>query len=131
MIRALYACQMEMERVNVNYEIECMREGCDFVYCGETYRNAFCRGREHLRGLDKRSDDSVLMEHIRDYHEGDFSNPPCQQYKMSVTQYHSKTLDRLVTEAVNIDTASRPTMNRKRGFRSNQMLRLKTSLGTT
>ena len=71
-------------RVNVNYEIECMREGCDFVYRGETCRNAFCRGREHLRGLDNRSDDSVLVEHIRDYHECDFSNTPVGLFVLSL-----------------------------------------------
>ena len=55
---------------NVNYEIVCTRQGCEYVYIGETGRNAFCRGREHLKGMEKKCDDSVLIEHIREAHEG-------------------------------------------------------------
>ena len=38
-------------RRNVNYGIVCSRHGYNYVYIGETVRNAFCRGREHLKGM--------------------------------------------------------------------------------
>ena len=115
-------------RSNVNYEIECMREGCEYVYIGETGRNAYCRGMEHLKGLERKESDSVLAEHIVSCHGGVYDEPPCHKYRMSVTQYHVTTLDRQVTEAVKIDTTKRPTLNRKRGYRTNRTLRLGTSL---
>ena len=113
----------------MNYEIECTREGCNYVYFGETCRNAYCRGREHLNGLERRDEESVLIEHVKECHDYEFTEPPCHQYKMSVTQCHEKALDRLVTEAVKIDMTKRPTLNRKRGFGTNRLLGLKTSLG--
>ena len=115
-------------RNNVNYEIECMQDGCKYVYLGETCRNAYCRGQEHMKGLERRDSESVLCEHVIECHNSDFTQPPCHQYKMSVTQCHDTALDRLVTEAVKIDLSTRPTLNRKKGFRSNHVLRLRTSL---
>ena len=51
---------------NVNYEIECTREGCEHIYYGETSRNSYCRGIEHLKGIEKRDSNSVFVEHVRD-----------------------------------------------------------------
>ena len=115
--------------MNVNYEIVCTREGCEYVYIGETGRNAYCRGREHLKGMERECSESVLVEHIRDHHGSDMSEPPCHKFKMNVTSCHYTALDRLVTEAVKIDTSDRTVMNRKQGFRVNSVLKLSTSLG--
>ena len=41
-------------RETVNYEIEYTREGCEYVYFGESsVRNYFGRGREHLKVFQK------------------------------------------------------------------------------
>ena len=63
---------------------------------------------------------------MNEVHNGDFCEPPCHQFKMSVTQYHNTALDRLVTEAVKINKQEKPLMNRKRGFRVNSVLSLST-----
>ena len=55
-------------RNSVNYEIKCLRDGCDYVYMGETSQNAYCRGGEHLEGIKKRYTDSVLCQHIHECH---------------------------------------------------------------
>ena len=47
------------KKENVNYEIECVRQECEYVYIGETARNAYCRGREHLKGVKRRENDIV------------------------------------------------------------------------
>ena len=75
-------------RENVNYEVECVREGCDYVYLGETCRNAWSRGKEHLRGIQKKDSDSVFVEHIRECHESLFVHGPfCLQNEcQGVTQ---------------------------------------------
>ena len=54
---------------NVSYEIVCDRVGCKDVYIGETCGNAFCRGREHFKGLESMKDDPVLVEHLKECHE--------------------------------------------------------------
>ena len=91
---------------------------------GETARNGFVRGKEHLKGMEKRDDESVLIQHVREWHQSDFATPPCHQFKMSVTQCHDTPLDRLVTEAVKISQSTQPVMNRKRGYRVNNVLSL-------
>ena len=119
-------------RCNVSYEIVCTREGCKNVYIGETSRNAFCRGKEHLKDLETMKEESVLVEHLNKCHEGDTSHPPCHQFKMNITDNHSTTLNRLVNEAVSIETkqnlAPGRVLNRKHGFRVNSVLKLSTTL---
>ena len=113
---------------NINYEIECVRDGCDFIYYGESARNALCRGREHLKGIRKKDKDSVFVEHIVDKHENIFDYDVCGGFRMSVKETHKNAFDRVVTEAVKISMSERPVMNRKSGFRTNSVLRLSSSL---
>ena len=113
---------------NVNYEIECTREGCGYIYFGETCRNAYSRGREHLRGIEKRDKNSVFVEHVIDKHDSVFLNDKCCGYKMNVRETHRSALDRQITEAVKIDTTNKQTLNRKTGFRVNTVLSLRSSL---
>ena len=60
---------------NVSYEIVCYRLGCNDLYIRETSRNAFCRGREHFKGLESMKGESVPVEHLKKGHEGDTSHP--------------------------------------------------------
>ena len=113
-------------RCNVTYEVVCTRQGCNYVYQGETSRNALVRGREHMKGLEKKDEESVFVQHIRSHHDNDFSAAPCHQFKMCVTESHSTALSRLVTEAVRINKQNKPLMNRKSGFRVNTVLSLNT-----
>ena len=113
-------------RCNVTYEVVCTRIGCNYVYQGETSRNALVRGREHMKGLEKKDEESVFVQHIRSHHDNDFSAAPCHQFKMCVTESHTTALSRLVTEAVRINKQDKPLMNRKSGFRVNTVLSLNT-----
>ena len=113
---------------NINYEIECIREGCEYVYFGESCRNAYSRGREHLKGITRKDGDSVFVEHVMNEHSGDFMNDPCSGFRMNVKQTHKTALERQITEAIKIDTATRKTMNRRTGYRVNNVLGLRCSL---
>ena len=113
---------------NVNYEVECTREGCRYVYYGETSRTGYSRGLEHLRGIKKKDKDSVFVEHVIERHSSDFEYDKCSGFKMNICETHKSAFERLVTEAVKIDLSERPTMNRKTGFKTNTVLRLSSSL---
>ena len=113
---------------NVNYEIECIREKCGYVYYGETARNAYCRGIEHLKGLQKRDCNSVFVEHVRDRHGSDFTSDICSGFRMSVKETHKTALERQITEAVKIDSTNKQILNRKTGYRCNAVLTLGCSL---
>ena len=113
---------------NINYEVECMREGCDYVYYGESCRNGICRGEEHLRGIRKKDVDSVFIEHIIGTHDSAFNYDDCEGFRMSIKETHRNAFNRLTTEAVKIENSDRPVMNRKSGYRVNTVLRLSSSL---
>ena len=113
---------------NINYEIECTREGCEYIYIGETGRNAWCRGREHLRGIRKRDSESVFVEHVKRVHNSNFNYDTCEGYRMNVRESHRKAIERLITEAVKIECTERPILNRKTGYRANSVLRMRSSL---
>ena len=68
------------------------------AYEGETGRNAYDRGKEHLAALRKRSEDSVLWLHSLHHHQGreDIN------FQMVVKQAYSEPLDRQLGEKVNI-----------------------------
>ena len=115
-------------RDNINYEIECTRIGCEYVYYGESARNSYCRGREHLKSLSKRDPESVLVEHVNTKHDGVYCENICCEFRMSVKETHSNAMERQITEATKIDLSDKKTMNRKAGYRANSVLRLRSSL---
>ena len=115
---------------NVNYEVECIRDECKYVYIGETARNAFCRGREHLKGISKKDKDSVFVDHIMKEHESDFDFDQCGGFKMNVRETHKSAMERLITEAVKIETSEKPTLNLRTGYRANNVLRLRPNYGS-
>ena len=77
---------------------ECGEEVCK--YFGETGRNGFTRGGEHLS--NKEADDenkSVLKLHAIHHHNGRAD----VNFSMKVIGLHSNSLDRQVAERVNIE----------------------------
>ena len=81
-----------------------------------------------MKAMTKRDPDSVFVEHINERHNGEFGNGVCCGFKMSVRETHCNAMDRQITEATKIDMSLKPTMNRKTGYRSNSVLRLRSSL---
>ena len=66
---------------SITYKIECEfahPEGI-YEYNGKTTKNAYSRGGEHLKDLDKKTKDSLLWKHCRDKHNGE-----TQKFSMSV-----------------------------------------------
>ena len=79
---------------NVTYEIKC--EKCGDIYVGETARNAYTRGKEHLKLLEGRKEGSVLWRHCREKHEEER-----QLFNMKVTgSYRNDSMTRQIAEAV-------------------------------
>ena len=81
---------------DITYKIECSE--CQYVYIGESARNGYSRGREHLTSLAKKSEDSVLHRHIREEHSVNSNMPP--KFKMTILSTHKTALDRQISEAV-------------------------------
>ena len=77
---------------------ECGEEVCQ--YFGESGRNGFSRGGEHLSNKEAEDENkSVLKLHSIHHHNGRLD----VNFSMKVTGLHSNSLDRQVTERVNIE----------------------------
>ena len=87
------ACRRE----NVTYEIKCKE--CDNVYIGETARNAYTRGLEHITNIKKKDNNSGIYKHFKQAHKN--KDP---QYTMTVTGTYRHALTRQITEAVKINS---------------------------
>ena len=99
----------DCRRKNVGYKITCSE--CKRAYHGETSRNMFCRGKEHLRALTQRKKESVLWEHCESEHEGRQIS-----FKMEATGFFREPLSRQVDEAVRIYNAPN-NLNRRNEWR--------------
>ena len=84
----------------VTYSLWCGQCGRQVAqYKGETGRNGYSRGLEHLDALEARDEDkSVLWLHSVHHHQ----QRQDVRYHMRITQQHRDSLDRQVTEMVNI-----------------------------
>ena len=91
----------------VTYEVCCvpcskMPSPCRCKYIGETARNAYSRGKEHLSGLMNRSKSSVLWDHCKEVHNGSIVD-----FKMSVIKrYKNDAMMRQIMEAVTIESSN-------------------------
>ena len=112
---------------SITYEIVCGKEDCKYIYIGESSRNAYCRGKEHLLGLVKKEEDSALYKHITDDHPESISDDAPYGYVMNVTGKFKSALTRQLAEAVKIDQSEKPLLNSRTGFRANNTLQLRAS----
>ena len=77
---------------------ECGDDVCQ--YFGESGRNAYTRGTEHLANIQAQDENkSVLKLHSLHHHNGRGD----VNFTMKVTGTHTSSLDRQVTERVNIE----------------------------
>ena len=104
----------DCRRNNVNYEIECRLcpEDDRPVYIGETSRNLFTRGKEHISNAQKKDDRSgescFVRKHMKEYHEGSES-----EFLGRVTHSNKDSLSRQIREGVLIRRSGRRVMNTK------------------
>ena len=85
------------DKNGINYAVTCT--SCENVYHGETSKNAFTRGKQHLDEYRNKASKSVLWRHCRERHENQL-----QEFKMRVTgQYRNDAMLRQIAEAVRIN----------------------------
>ena len=118
------------KKENITYEIVCMREGCKHKYIGESSRNAKTRGHEHLTALNNRDEDSVILRHLNEVHNGDVTNNINKDFKMNVTGQYRSALERQIAESVKIELEHCDLINNKSEYRSNNMIRAVFTSGT-
>jgi hypothetical protein len=81
------------------------------AYKGETGRNGYTRGVEHLEALQSRNEDkSVLWLHSVHHHQGRVG----VEYRMRVTSTHTTPMERQVRERVDLSTFKGPVLMNRR-----------------
>ena len=114
-----FPCQKDSggscRRSGVTYQIlclECKNNGIVAQYKGESGRNMYCRGKEHLSDLRKKSKSSPLWKHCLEVHGGDIVD-----FKMELTGKFNTPLARQVMEGIHITHFKGNIMNSKAEWR--------------
>ena len=88
------------DRQSATYDIKCAE--CNDIYIGETSRNTYTRGKEHMKSLAKKEERSALWKHCKEKH-----NNEMQKFEMKVTgSYSNAATFRQISEGVWIDQVS-------------------------
>ena len=84
------------------------------VYEGETCWNAYLRGSEHVRDLEKKHEKSVLYKHIAKEHKEEKENV---KFEMKITGRFKDSMSRQIDESYRINNRSpKSLMNSKNEF---------------
>ena len=105
---------------NVCYMMDCKMEGCDARYDGETHRNAYTRGVEHMKKYERKDENSFIFKHQRDRHSSQPAN-----FGMRVVGSFKDPLSRQVTEAVMIKNHQGTLLNSKAEFHQPPIVRVR------
>ena len=91
----------------------------DYIYHGETVRNAYTRGNEHISALQKQYKNSLLLRHTtQDHSNNDFT---CY---VRVTGIPSRELNRHIKEEMTINNTPRDQLiNNKAEYGHNKLVR--------
>ena len=104
---------------NVCYTMECKVEGCDAGYDGETHRNAYTRGKEHMQKYNRGDESSFIYKHQVEKH-----NSQPAKFEMKVVKSFKDPLSRQVTEAVMIKNHKGTLLNSKAEFYQPSIIRV-------
>ena len=97
-------------KLNVVYEFGCQLcpEDNQAVYIGETARNMYTRGREHVRSFENKEKESLIYKHQSEKHDG--SQP---DFKAKVLYFFQDCLSRQTAEGVCIRRCTTNILNTK------------------
>ena len=115
-------------RTGVGYEISCNL--CEQIVCskyaGESGKNLFCRGEEHVADAERKAADKPLWKHIKEKHGGRIEITIFEHFSMKRTGIFVKPQRRKANEGVRISHLNPDTrMNSRDEFRqgTNIMMR--------
>jgi hypothetical protein len=113
---------LKCEMRGAGYDIIC--KACVEVearYAGETGRNCYIRGREHLKGYKEKKEGNVLWEHDKEFHGGEGKT----KYEMKVGRVYGKdNTRRKINEAGRIEGNDGIVMNGRGEYRQSCLPRM-------
>ena len=82
-------------RTGATYSIECRRcarRGIKAVYWGESGFSSHYRGKQHLSAFRRSQQDSALVKHVQDCHQGEEEEMDEDDFVMKTVQTHGRPL---------------------------------------
>ena len=107
-------------RTGIGYEITCnlCAQTVSSQYAGESGKNMFCRGEEHIADAKRKAADKPLWKHIVEKHGGRMTIPLFQHFSMARKGVFFKPQRRKANEGVRISNLNPDTrMNSRDEFR--------------
>ena len=92
-------------KTGAGYQIDCNicgDQGLTNTYAGETGKNLFNRGTNHISDVEKKRTNSPLWKHIVEKHNGAMTVPIFAHFQMKLIQFFSKPQRRKANEGVRI-----------------------------
>ena len=92
-------------KTGAGYQIDCNicgEQGLTNTYAGETGKNLFNRGANHITDVEKKRTNSPLWKHIVEKHNGAMVVPIFAHFQMKLIQFFSKPQRRKANEGVRI-----------------------------
>ena len=92
-------------KTGAGYQIDCNicgEQGLTNTYAGETGKNLFNRGANHINDVEKKRTNSPLWKHIVEKHNGAMTVPIFAHFQMKLIQFFSKPQRRKANEGVRI-----------------------------
>ena len=92
-------------KTGAGYQIDCNicgEQGLTNIYAGETGKNLFNRGANHINDVEKKRTNSPLWKHIVEKHNGAMVVPIFAHFQMKLIQFFSKPQRRKANEGVRI-----------------------------
>ena len=95
------------------------------TYWGESARNGFTLGKEHLSAIRNKNEENAMWKHCVKHHRGDRA-----EFKMKITSTFKDPLSRLIREGVNIVAGNEDIlMNSKAEFKQGAVGRVRLTRG--
>ena len=112
-------------RNNVVYEVGCKMcpEDKKAVYIGETARNLYTRGREHLKNYEKENAESFMYKHQQESHHGTPAD-----FQATVKYSFQDCLTRQIAEGVAIRRCDDQVLNTKAEWHQPAIWRVRSEL---
>ena len=90
---------------------ECKERGKKAEYWGETGRDGYIRGGEHLKECEAQNEDNALWKHLQGDHRGE--NRGNEIFSMRIEKGFKKPLARQISEGVHIEMCEGTLLNSK------------------
>ena len=87
---------------NIGYSLQCKlckKRGKQVYYIGESSRNSYLRGGEHLRAYENGDKKSIMLRHVKAEHKGEEQEV---EFDMKVTGKFQDCLSRQIDESLRL-----------------------------